>query len=61
MANLEHRAAKLDRVYCVIRKETHRILRLYESSEGKARSTCQAFVDTDDLQRNRLCSITGIS
>jgi len=61
MANLERRATKLDRVYSVIRKETHRILRLYERSEGKARSTCQAFVDTYDLQRNKLCSITGIS
>jgi len=61
MANLDHRATNLERVYCVIRKETHRILRLYVRSEGKARSTCQAFVDTYDLQRNRLCSITGIS
>jgi len=34
---------------------------VYERREGKARSTCQAFVDTYDLQRNKLCSITGIS
>jgi len=34
--NLERRATKLDRVYSVIRKETHRILRLHERSERQS-------------------------